>query len=72
MYVYKNKETGLYLLLAASRFSEEYPDVAGWVIVETDELENATQFDYSYVCNLEETVQGFYADEWKWEEMCEL
>lgn len=69
MYVYKNKESGLYLVLSVSEmvFFDGLDDyLICWYISETDEISCASKFDEPESLLIkEDSLPGFNIDDWK-------
>lgn len=66
MYVYKNKESGLYLALSVKAMSDS--GIIDWYITETEEIACASKF--GFIENLayeQDCISGFNLSDWDWE-----
>jgi len=66
MYVYKNKESGLYLVLSVKEM-HYLCDYMTWSVSETDEISFASKFDFAKALDVLEVdnIEGFNFNEWE-------
>lgn len=64
VYVYKNKESGLYLALSVEEMFDS--DIIGWYINETDEIISASKFGFTENLTYEQDcISNFNIDDWE-------